>query len=414
MSIQSGSPRAGLRLASVLVASFAILAGQGSPAAAQSARGRTEIPEELRAFFVPPSDIVEGRSLAENMCAGCHGANGISTIAGVPHLAGQRAGYLYVELKAYRSGARGDSTMRNTVKFLNDDALLKVAAYFGSLDPPQPDVKSGSKARRDPVEAGKQAAAACAGCHGDKGITSIPGIPNLVGMDPKYIVAAVKAYRDGPRNDEMMKSILATLNEADLEDAALFYALQKPTRAQTPVAGDPAKGKVAAAACAGCHGEQGVSSSSANPSLAGQDAEYLAAAMNAYKSGTRSDETMKSQVASLDEAVIRDIAAFYANQQPQAPNVRKPLTTEEWAQRCDRCHGLNGNSVDPRFPALAAQRADYLVKVLNAYKTRARKSVEMAAMTEGLSDEDIQNLAGYYAGQKARAVLFMMLPGLTR
>ena len=61
--------------------------------------------------------------------------NGISTNPGVPNLAGQRPGYLYLELKAYQSGARGDSAMNNAVKFLSDDALIKVAAYFASLDP---------------------------------------------------------------------------------------------------------------------------------------------------------------------------------------------------------------------------------------------------------------------------------------
>ncbi|MGC2775563.1 MAG: c-type cytochrome, partial [Bradyrhizobium sp.] len=175
--------------------------------------------------------------------------------------------------------------------------------------------------------------------------------------------------------------------------------------------GDAAKGKAAAAACGGCHGEQGVSTSPANPSLAGQDAEYLVAATKAYKDGTRSDETMKGVVASLDEATIKDLAAFYAGQQPQAPNVRKPLSTEEWAARCDRCHGFNGNSTDPRLPALASQRVDYFEKVMHAYRSRARRSPEMAAMSDGLSDDDIKNLAAHYGRQKARAVVYVPLPG---
>ncbi len=145
------------------------------------------------------------------------------------------------------------------------------------------------------------------------------------------------------------------------------------------------RAKAAAAACAGCHGDKGVSSNPANPSLAGQDAQYLAAALHAYKDGSRSDETMKGLAASLDEAAVKNLAAFYASQQPQPTNVRKPLTTAEWAQRCDRCHGVNGNSTDPRLPALAAQRVDYLEKVLHAYRTGERKSPQMAAMSEGLT-----------------------------
>ena len=54
-------------------------------------------------------DIAEGHQLAEASCAGCHGAAGISTTAGVPNLAGQRPAYLYLELKAYQSGGRTNS-----------------------------------------------------------------------------------------------------------------------------------------------------------------------------------------------------------------------------------------------------------------------------------------------------------------
>ena len=200
------------------------------------------------------------------------------------------------------------------------------------------------------------------------------------------------------------------VGDADLSNIALYYALQKPARAQTPAAGDQAAGKAAAAACAGCHGEKGVSANPANPSLAGQDAQYIAAALKAYKDGARSDETMKGLAATLDEAAAKNLAAFYANQQPQPTNVRKPLTTAEWAQRCDRCHGVNGNSTDPQLPALAGQRVEYLEKTLQAYRTGERKSPQMAAMSEVLTEADVANLAAYYARQKARAVVYVTLP----
>ena len=119
---------------------------------------------------------------------------------------------------------------------------------------------------------------------------------------------------------------------------------------------------------------------------------------------------MKGLAASLDDAASKNVAAYYAVQQPQAPKVIKPLSTAEWAQRCDRCHGVNGNSTNPRAPALAAQRVDYLEKVLLAYKSGERKSPQMAAMSAVLSEEDIAGLAAYYARQKPRAVLYVPLP----
>jgi cytochrome c553 len=381
-----------------------------SGAAAQPAAIRPG--DELRTLVATPMDIADGKRLAEMNCTGCHGANGVSVTPGVPHLAGQRPAYLYLELKAYQAGNRGESAMSNSLKFLSDDALIKVAAYFAGLDPAPPAPATVGPAKPDPVQAGKAvAAAACAGCHGNAGVTQIAGMPSLVGLDPTYLIDAMKAYKTGQRKHDTMKAILASVSEPAMNNLALFYALQTPAGAKTPASGDRAAGKDAAASCAGCHGDQGVSGAPLTPSLAGQDAQYTVAALQAYKGGLRNDETMKGLTASLDNNAMKNLAAYYAAQEPKAPNVRKPLTTEEWAQRCDRCHGVNGNSTDPRLPMLAGQRADYLRKALQGYRARTRKSNEMAAMSDGLSEDDLDNLAAYYARQKARAVLFVPLPG---
>jgi len=258
--------------------------------------------------------------------------------------------------------------------------------------------------------AGKTAAAACGGCHGETGVSSTPGMPSLAGLDPKYTVAAMKAYKDGQRASELMKSMLAAVTEPNMDNIALYYALQKPARSQAPAAGDKAAGATAAAGCAGCHGSDGVSANPAFPSLAGQDPTYLASALDAYKQGTRKDETMKGVVAALDGTAVKNLAAFFVSNEPKQPDVRKPLTTEEWSQKCDRCHGINGNSVDPRLPALASQRADYLEKALNDYRTGVRKNARMAAMSEVLTDRDISGLSAYYAHNRARSVVFVTLP----
>jgi cytochrome c553 len=366
---------------------------------------------DLRTLYANSDDIAEGKRIVESACAGCHGANGISESPGVPHLAGQRPAYLYLELKVYQAGVRGESAMNNVVRPLSDDALFKAAAYFASLDPPQTSAANGASATApDPVQAGKTAAAGCAGCHGDGGISKTPGMPSLVGLDPKYLVAVMKAYKSGQRKNDVMKSMLASVTDASMNNIALYYGLQKPARAQTPAAGDKAAGETAAAGCAGCHGSDGVSATATTPSLAGQDATYIANALQGYKQGARSDETMKGLAASLDDGAVKNVAAFYAVLEPKQPNVRKPLTAEEWSQRCDRCHGVNGNSVDPRLPALAAQRLDYLEKVLQSYRTGARKSPQMAAMSDVLTDQDISNIAAYYTRKKARGVVFVILP----
>jgi cytochrome c553 len=364
---------------------------------------------DLRPAYATPQDVAEGKRVADASCAKCHGAAGISTSKGVPHIAGQRPGYLFTELLVYQSGARGDNAMSNAVKFLKDDALVKVAAYYSGLEPAQPSVAGVAKAppaRPDPASAGKAAAAGCAGCHGETGISKIPGMPSLVGLDPKYFVAAVNAYKSGQRKHDMMKTLVSALSDADMNNIALFYALQKPGKAQTPSPGNQAAGKAAAAACAGCHGEGGVSANAATPSLAGQDAQYFADAMRAYKAGSRTDPP----AASVDDNTVKNLAAYYASQQPKQPPVKKTLTIAELAQRCDRCHGVNGNSADPRSPALAAQRADYLEQAMRAYQKGGRKSKAMTAMLDALSDAEIERLAAHYASQRARSVVYVILP----
>ena len=410
LNISAGRPLPAL-ITAVGIAGALLALGYPRTARTQPAAITVGNGEDLRPLYANAEDAAEGKRLANASCAGCHGANGISITPDVPHLAGQRPVYLYDELRVYQSGGRSNSPMNNAVKFLNNDALIKLAAYYASLDPAQPEsANAGNVAEIDPVQAGKTAAAACAGCHGDAGISKTPGMPSLAGLDPKYLTAAMKAYKDGQRKNMVMAALVASVNEADMDNIALYYALQTPARAQTPSTGNQMTGKAAAAPCAGCHGDQGVSANPANPSLAGQDAEYVAAALQAYKDGSRDDATMKGLAAALADGAIKDLAAFYAAQHPHSPSVQKPLSTAEWAGRCDRCHGVNGNSIDPRSPALAAQRADYLTNVLHAYRTGARRSPAMAAMSAVLSEQDVEKLAAHYARQQPRAFVYMIVP----
>ena len=71
--------------------------------------------DDLRAVYANAEDIAEGKRLAEASCVGCHGANGISTSAGVPNLAGQHPAYLYMELRVSQAGGPGESAMNNAV-----------------------------------------------------------------------------------------------------------------------------------------------------------------------------------------------------------------------------------------------------------------------------------------------------------
>ena len=381
-----------------------------SAAGTATAQSASDTETAMRTLAATPMDIADGKQLANTSCARCHGADGIGSAPYMPSIAGQRPAYLYLSLKDYASGVRADAQMREAIKFLSDDALIKVSAYYAGLDPAETAPGGVPPARPDALQAGQKAAAACTGCHGATGVTAIPGIPSLISLDTKYLVEAMADYKTGKRKNDTMKAMLASLNDKAIADVALFFALQTPARAKTNAQGNAAAGKAAAASCGGCHGETGVSGSPATPSLAGQDAQYLVAALTGYKDGTRSNDTMKGMVAALDATAMKNLAAFYTAQQPKMPNVRKPVSTSEWAARCNRCHGFNGNSSDPRLPMLASQRADYLQKSLMEYREHKRKSSAMVPMAEGLTVDEVANLAGYYAQQKARAVLFVPMP----
>jgi cytochrome c553 len=379
-------------------------------ASAQPATVRPSASDDLSSLQATAQDVSEGKRLAQDACARCHGPNGVSATAGIPHVAGQRAPYTHLQLRAYKEGRRPQSPMTGAVKFLSEEALVKVSAYYASLDPPPRAQAKAAPPRPDPLQAGKAAAEGCSGCHGDNGVSATPGTPSLVALDPRYFIAAMQGYKTGKRKNDVMTSFAEGLSDADIGNLALYYAVQKPARAQTKAAGNAEVGKAPAATCAGCHGDGGHSSNPATPSLAGQDAEYLVDATRSYVNGARKDDSMKAPAAALDDKTLRDAAAYFAAQAPKPVSVRKPLALAEWVERCNRCHGANGNSTDPVIPAIAAQRADWIERVLHDYRTGARKSNAMSAMSASLSENDVKDLAAYYARQSARPVTYVIIP----
>ncbi len=73
-------------------------------------------------------------------------------------------------------------------------------------------------------------------------------------------------------------------------------------------------GKEKATACAACHGANGVSVSPMFPTIAGQHADYLAHALQAYKTGKRNNPIMQGTVAALSDEDIEDLSAYFASQ----------------------------------------------------------------------------------------------------
>jgi cytochrome c553 len=81
-------------------------------------------------------DLEAGRARAGEVCAACHGSNGISVSAVIPNLAGQKAEYLGSQLNAFKSGARKNPLMNAMAVQLSPADIENVAAYFSSLQGP--------------------------------------------------------------------------------------------------------------------------------------------------------------------------------------------------------------------------------------------------------------------------------------
>lgn len=171
-------------------------------------------------------------------------------------------------------------------------------------------------------------------------------------------------------------------------------------------ASDAAAGEKTAAACGGCHGAKGVSAMKGVPSLAGQQDKFLQWQLVFFRSGRRSNPIMSPLAANLSDEDVRNLGAYFATLPPppvQATDADAALHEKGAAladqHHCSACHtdSFTGKQAAAR---LANQREDYLVHALADYRSGARPSTGVAAMTEaasGLSDDDIAALSHYLA-----------------
>jgi cytochrome c553 len=179
-------------------------------------------------------------------------------------------------------------------------------------------------------------------------------------------------------------------------------------------AGDPAKAQgIANQICAACHGIDGNSPLSANPSLAGQHPEYLLKQLIEFKSGTRSNAIMTGMVANLSADDMRNLAAYYSSQTPKQMGAKDKNLVAQGRQlyrggnpsngiaACAGCHSPNGAGIPAQYPRLASQHADYVAAQLKAFRAGERANDPnqmMRATAVKLTDREIAALAEYISG----------------
>lgn len=156
-------------------------------------------------------------------CAPCHGENGISISPMWPNLAGLNTAYFIDRMQFFQ----GTSVEQYPAMFplsseLTQQDVEDLAAFYKSLSVDTCQAQS-PQAGGDPA-AGAQKAVACVACHGAAAVSANPAWPSLAGQKDVYLVAQLKAFKEGKRQNELMAPFAAALSEQDMEDVAAYYS----------------------------------------------------------------------------------------------------------------------------------------------------------------------------------------------
>ena len=180
--------------------------------------------------------------------------------------------------------------------------------------------------------------------------------------------------------------------------------------------GDAKAGAGKVATCIGCHGIKGYQASFPEvykvPMISGQGAKYMTSALTAYQKGERKHPTMRGIATALTDQDIADVSAFYeasGHQDGAAAPGKAPAATGKAAAllqkgACVSCHGVSFNKpIDPTYPKIAGQHADYLFVALKSYKsegnsTWGRSNGVMAGIAKQFSNAELKELANYVHG----------------
>ena len=171
--------------------------------------------------------------------------------------------------------------------------------------------------------------------------------------------------------------------------------------------------------CSACHGVDGNSAIPANPSVAGQPAEYITLQLAHFQSDLRVNPVMKAMTATLQPADIKALGVYYSQQKPSGLG-GKDAALAKVGQKlfrggdsvagipaCAACHGPNGAGIPKNYPRLAGQHADYTLAQLKAFKAGERgadkdgKDVNgriMAMVAAKMSEAQMKAVAEYASG----------------
>lgn len=202
--------------------------------------------------------------------------------------------------------------------------------------------------------------------------------------------------------------------------SAIVSAVASAQETAAPAKPDLAKAQqIVNQVCAACHGADGNSAAAANPNLAGQDADYITLQLAHFKAGVRVNPTMQAMAATLGDADMQALGAYFAGQKPKGLSAKDAAQVKSAQQlwrggdaangipACAACHSPTGAGIPKNFPRLAGQYADYTYAQLKAFKAGERGADAggkdqngriMAAIAQKMSDAQMKAIADYAAG----------------
>jgi cytochrome c553 len=165
------------------------------------------------------------QSIAEKAqaCAACHGDNGIPADKTWPVIWGQHQGYLYLQLRDFKSGARKSDIMGPAVQDMARDDMLAIALYFSQK--PWPDLRQPRAGAAVAVRAATaNTSVGCTGCHQD-GYKGEGTQPRLAGQSADYVLKTMLDFRTRARgNNPGMTDLMLATSEDDLKAMAAYVA----------------------------------------------------------------------------------------------------------------------------------------------------------------------------------------------
>jgi cytochrome c553 len=167
-------------------------------------------------------DDAATRKLAET-CAACHGPEGNSQNPAFPILAGQSWRYIYIQLKDFNEGRRGDPAMSPMAANLTRDQMIALGNFFAAQKAKPIAFQADGKR----VAAGKKISDAvlCPMCHLG-GFSGQNEIPRVAGQYPEYVRKQLHDFKDRKRTNDAgnMTSVAGTLSDDDIENLAQYIA----------------------------------------------------------------------------------------------------------------------------------------------------------------------------------------------